>query len=125
VVISPTDCYTNRTKAVGDASIISLARLTCSMAIAGPIFAKSRLARQIFVNNSYTELNENMTEGLFSDERSLTDVRGHHTRRSSLFRKQLLRKRKVNVTTSLRTAQFPKRILLYFGTLGTRDKIQV
>jgi hypothetical protein len=92
VVVSSTDCYTCRTKEVGDASIISLTRLTCSMAIAGPIFAKSRPARRFFVNNSCTELNENVTEGLFSDERSLTDMRGQHTRRSSLFRKQRLRK---------------------------------
>lgn len=75
------------------------------MAIAGPIFAKSRLARQIYINKSYAELNENMTEGLFSDERSLTDMRGHHTRRSSLFRKQRLRKRKVKATAYLRIAQ--------------------
>lgn len=90
---------------MGDASIISLTRLTCSMAIAGPIFTKSRLARQIFVNNSYTELNENLTEGVFTDERSLTDMRGHHTTHSSLVRKERIRKRKVKATAYLRTAQ--------------------
>jgi len=36
VVISSEDCYTNRTKAVADASIISFMRLTRSMAVTVP-----------------------------------------------------------------------------------------
>jgi len=69
------------------------------------ILTKSRLGRQIFVNNSYIELNENLTEGLVTDERSLTDIRGHHTRRSSLIREERLRKLKVKATSCLRTVQ--------------------
>lgn len=51
------------------------------------------------------ELNENLTEGLVTDERSLMGMRGHHTRRSSLVREERPRKRKVKATACLRTVQ--------------------